>query len=231
MGQRNFRIAEESAPLQYAKEYLEKLGWSYDKSAKYLLLPVPTKTDHRECLRCDTVVIGGNLDQGLYKDRKCVDLLQDSFYLAENARITAYCAIKYALEQLPVILDGCPVLIVGWGRIGKCLGQLLGKMGAKVTVYARKDTDRAALISLGYQAIGDLENLEKYRVVFNTAPVMLLPKGTLREDQIKIDLASKPGMEGDDVVWARGLPGKDAPESSGRLIAETIERLRKEGLL
>ena len=30
---------------------------------------------------------------------------------------------------------------------------------------------------------------------------------------------------GDDVLWARGLPGKDAPESSGKLIARTILRL------
>ena len=231
MGQWNFRIAEESATLQYAKEHLEKLGWIYDKSAKYLLLPVPTKCDHTDALRCDTVIIGGNLNTGIYKDRKCIDLLQDPFYLAENAKITAYCAVKYALDRLPVILDGCPVLIVGWGRIGKCLGQLLGKMGAEVTVYARKEADRAALVSLGYQTIASLENLEKFRVIFNTAPFMLLPKGTLQEDQIKIDLASKPGIEGDDVIWARGLPGKDAPESSGKLIAETIERLRKEGLL
>lgn len=228
---RKFRIAEESASLQYAKEHLEKMGWCYDKNARYLLLPVPTKSDYRDCLRCDTVVIGGNLNAGAYGDRKCVDLLQDPLYLAENAKITAYCAVRYALERLPVILDGCPLLIVGWGRIGKCLGQLLKKMGADVTVYARKPTDRAALLSLGCKALDALEDLGRYRVIFNTAPVMLLPLGMLCDRQIKIDLASKPGIAGEDVVWARGLPGKDAPESAGRLIACTVERLRKEGLL
>ena len=45
---------------------------------------------------------------------------------------------------------------------------------------------------------------------------------------LKIDLASKPGIGGSDVIWARGLPGKDAPESSGELIAKTIIRLMEE---
>ena len=50
---------------------------------------------------------------------------------------------------------------------------------------------------------------------------------------IKIDLASVPGMNGDDVIIARGLPGKEAPESSGKLIADTILRLveRKDDVL
>ena len=231
MGQWNFRIAEESATLQYAKEHLQKLGWTYDKSAKYLLLPVPTKSDHADALRCDTVVIGGNLNTGIYKDRKCIDLLKDPFYLAENAKITAYCAIRYALEKLSIILDGCPLLIIGWGRIGKCLGQLCKCMGADVTVYARKETDRATLLSLGYKVIDHLGSTEPYRVIFNTAPVMVLPEGSRHKGQVKIDLASTQGIEGDDVIWARGLPGKDAPESSGKLIAYTVERLRREGLL
>jgi hypothetical protein len=46
-----------------------------------------------------------------------------------------------------------------------------------------------------------------------------------REDCVKIELASKDGMEGDDIIIARGLPGIHLPESSGELIAETFLRL------
>ena len=38
-------------------------------------------------------------------------------------------------------------------------------------------------------------------------------------------LASQQGIEGEDVLIARGLPGKEAPESAGRLIAETVLKL------
>lgn len=176
----------------------------------------------------DITVIGGNLDCPELVDYTVVDLLQDESYLAANAQITAHCAVKQALNQLSVILDGCSVLIIGWGRIGKCLAQLLRQMGAQVTVCARKEADRSILRAMGYNtAQPSVVNLGAYRVIFNTAPEMLFPAcpGT----GLKIDLASRLGLGGEDVIWARGLPGKDAPESSGKLIAQTLmPMLRKE---
>ena len=44
-----------------------------------------------------------------------------------------------------------------------------------------------------------------------------------------MDLASVPGIGGDNVHWARFLPGKDAPASAGELIANTVIRLLEEG--
>jgi dipicolinate synthase subunit A len=150
-----------------------------------------------------------------------VDLLQDERYLALNARITAHCAVKVALQQLPVILDSCETLVIGWGRIGKCLAQLLQRMGANVTVCARKAADRSMLAALGYQ-VQDTQtvDLSAYRIIFNTVPTMLFP--SCPGNGLKIDLASQLGLGSNDVIWARGLPGKDAPESSGTLIAETL---------
>ena len=42
---------------------------------------------------------------------------------------------------------------------------------------------------------------------------------------LKIDLASCPGILARDTIYARGLPGIHAPESSGQLIADTVFRL------
>jgi hypothetical protein len=33
------------------------------------------------------------------------------------------------------------------------------------------------------------------------------------------------GIGGEDVLWAKGLPAIYAPESSGKLIADTVKRL------
>ena len=227
MGLWKFRLGDATPALLYAGKRLEDLGWECDDNAKYLLLPVPTKEDYTHLIYRDTVAIGGSLTLPC----PCIDLLQDPLYLAQNARITAYCALEYASHKLPIIWDHCTVLIIGWGRIGKCLAQLLRSMGAQVTVYARKPTDRATLSSLGYAVADRLNDTSDFRVVFNTAPVPMLSADMLGQGQVKIDLASKPGIDGEDVIWARGLPGKDAPESSGILIADTVERLRKEGLL
>jgi dipicolinate synthase subunit A len=160
-----------------------------------------------------------------------MDLMLDPFYVAENADITACCALKLALAKLPITLKDENVLVIGWGRIGKCLGNLLKAMGAEVTVAARKASDRAMLKALGFGAVGfpiDVEILQVPELIYNTVPYEVLDCVQI-EDCIKIDLASQQGMIGDDVVIARGLPGIHFPESSGKLIANTLTRiLRKE---
>lgn len=199
----------------------------------HLLLPVPSFSPDGmiigggnlrtllTLLPGNITVIGGNLDRPELVGYATVDLLQDPHYLAMNAQITAHCAVKVALNQLPVTFDECPVLVIGWGRIGKCLTQLLRQIGAKVTVCARKETDRSILEAMGYFAV-DFHSVDlcQYRVVYNTVPTLLFPDcpGTA----LKIDLASRLGLGSSDVIWARGLPGKDAPESSGTLIAKTL---------
>lgn len=233
-----FYPAGHTAALRSAVEVLKKAGCRFASSAReatHLLLPVPS-LDGDGCVigggpldalleqvPKDITVIGGNLNLPGYR---VWDLLQDPDYLAQNAQITACCALQIAMDHLPVILPELPVLVIGWGRIGKCLAALLRQNGAYVTVAARKETDRAMLRALGYRAIdtADLDTVP-YRMIFNTVPVMLLPQ--CGGDGLKIDLASKLGMGGLDVVWARQLPGRYAPESSGRLIAETILKIAK----
>ena len=216
------------------------------ESVTHLLLPVPSFnpdgtikgggdfSELIETLPHNITVVGGLLPDlpGL----KCMDLLKDPEYLAENAYITAHCAIRLATMQLPITMRKCKVLIIGWGRIGKCLTRLLRAMEAELTVAARKESDRAMAHALGYNAIplasiGD--HLNSYRLIFNTVPDLILDESyesEYSEKCLKIDLASIRGIEGKDVLWARGLPGKDAPESSGALIAKTTIRLldRKE---
>lgn len=230
-------IAGHSAALQYAASNLARSGCRFTPcpgpDVTHLLLPVPSLDangsikgggDLQEVLSQlpgSITVVGGNLPS--LPGYPVCDLLQDPMYLAKNANITAHCAISLAMAQLEVILEECPVLVIGWGRIGKCLARLLRGLNANVTIAARKETDRAVAASLGFDVL-DIPYIapERFRVIFNTAPEMILP--VCSGKCLKIDLASRRGIGGDDVVWARGLPGKDAPESSGALIAQTILR-------
>lgn len=235
-----------SPAISYCVQTLKKNGFTLlsepSQEVTHLLLPVPSFAPDGSIvgggnlatlltlLPKNIVVIGGNLDRPELDYYKCIDLLQDEAYLAQNAQITAHCAIKLALNQLPVTLDNCQALVIGWGRIGKCLARLLRLLGAQVTVAARKGSDRCMLSALGYEAT-DLENIRfpEYRVIFNTVPTMLFP--ACPGNALKIDLASRLGLGSEDVIWARGLPGKDAPESSGRLIAQILmPNLKTEGV-
>lgn len=240
-----FYIAGNTDALHYCRHYLQQKGLSFsdtpNSSVTHLLLDVPAffpdgkMRNGKEIapvlaqLSSDVTVYGGFLEYGPLESYKKTDLLEDALYLAENAQITAYCAVRLASEKLPVTLNGCPVLVLGWGRIGKCLARLLQAMGARVSVYARKEQDRAMALALGYD-LGDLHyGLCRYRVIFNTVPFMMLPKDSVAfcsDDCLKIELASSPGIDSPDVIKAGGLPNKYAPESSGTLIAKTVLRMK-----
>ena len=232
-----FYCAGDCKALIYAAAFLSEEGITFlpcpDHSVTHLLLPVPSFEpdgsikgggDIRQILSRlpkTVTVIGGNLKHPELAGYEVWDLLDDSRYLARNASITAHCTLELALTKLPITPEKCPVLIIGWGRIGKCLSKLLSALGAKVTVAARKESRRVMVEALGYTSC-DIPEIkpENYRLIINTVPAMVLPcaAGTA----LKIDLASTAGMAGRDVLWAKGLPGKLAPERSGTLIAETI---------
>ena len=230
--------------LRYAKEVLQEMGLPVsaepNAEVRHLLLDVPSFQEtgqlrmggHLEPLLVqlptDITVYGGNLNHPALRNYRTVDFLKDPFYLAENAYITAECALDVALPYLTVTLRDCPTLIIGWGRIGKCLGVILKGIGANVTVAARKETDRAMAQALGYAVLDTAKlprQLHRFRLIYNTVPELILKKSEtsqIDETCTVIDLASKQGIEYDDLIIARGLPGIHMPESSGKLIAQTF---------
>ena len=243
-----FYTAGRTDAMNHAETILRKKGCQFaskpDLSVTHLLFGVPAfETDGSlkgggfledilPSLSPQVKIYGGMLQGHIPETFQTVDLLQDPFYVAENAQITAHCAVKLAMSKLPFILHGCPVLVIGWGRIGKCLAKLLRDMGAHVTVSARKFSDRSILEALDYDSLdtGNLAySLPRFRVIFNTVPTTVLSAQDMQfaeAECLKIDLASTLGMEAPDVIHARGLPGRLAPESAGALIAKTLLRLR-----
>lgn len=236
----------------FAGTYLERAGFSLidhpTPEVTHLLLDVPSfAVDGSlrgggsllpilERLPPGITLIGGNLKHPALTGYPVLDLLRDEYYLAQNGAITAQCALRVAYPLLPAVFTETPALVIGWGRIGKCLTKLLAGMGCTVTVAARNPKDRAMVSALGWKSV-DLPDipgiLPHIGVIFNTAPAPVLRGDILNKFKncLKIDLASSPGLSGSDVVFARGLPGQYAPESSGRLIANTIQRhLREETL-
>ena len=243
MNDLRFYCVGSSKALIYAAAFLAEEGAVFlpcpDHTVTHLLLPIPsfekdgsirgggdiTKILSR--LSRTVTIIGGNLRRPELAEYEVLDLLEDPWYLARNACITAHCALELALTELPVTLEKCPVLIIGWGRIGKCLAKLMRALGACVTVAARKESHRVMGEALGYQSCPiDSIRAEKYRLIVNTVPAMVLPNAA--GTAVKIDLASTPGIGGKDVLQAKGLPGLLAPESSGALIAQTITQWIKE---
>ena len=217
----NIRIfpAGDSPAVEYAVEYLKEAGISVgEENATHLLVNVPTKPADFGWISPKTTLIGGNLDW-LAPAVDRIDLLKDEIYVAENAHLTADCTVRLLGQHLKCQFRDCPVLIIGWGRIGKCLAAMLRNLDAKVAVAARKKADLAMVQALGYTPVS-MDKIPDYPVVVNTAPAPVLGVG----EGLRIDLASQKGIAGENVIWARGLPGKMLPQSSGKLIAQAILR-------
>lgn len=217
-----FYIGGNSVALRYAGKRLEALGFPValtpQSGVTHVLLDVPSR-ELPDTWPEHTRIIGGNLPPA----PNAIDLLRDPEYLARNAAITAHCALKRTLALLPRTMEDCPVLILGWGRIAQSLARLAKALGARVTVAARNPDHRAMAAALGFTPLlrGDFRG---FRVIYNTIPAPVLEEGQCSPDCVLMDLASVRGIAGGRVLWERGLPGREAPESSGGLIAETILR-------
>ena len=241
MDHHRFFCAGQTPAIQFAKAALAQNGILFNDSAGWdtvnLLLDIPSfrpgdqqriETLLSSLPKCITVW-GGNLCQPILDGFKCMDLLTDEIYLTQNAAITADSTMDILNSLLKRPFPETNVLIIGWGRIGKCLASLLSESGCHVTVSARKNEDLSNIITSGYAAVETRQIhqiLPKVNLIINTVPAMVLPESPC--NILKIDLASVKGIAGEDVLWARGLPGRYAPERSGKLICDTILRFLKE---
>lgn len=171
---------------------------------------------------------------------RVIDYESHEAFLIKNARLTAEGAIMTAMELTDTALLNAPVAVIGYGRIGQLLADLLLAMNARVTVYARREESLSLAEARGCHSVptSQLARLaEGYRIIFNTVPVRLMGKGLLSVmpcDTLIIDLASAPGgldSEGAreatrrcglQIIKAPSLPGRYAPKDAGRAIAEVI---------
>lgn len=158
----------------------------------------------------------------------------------KNALPSAEGALMIAMEHTDITVRGMRALVTGYGRIGTCLSQILQRLGADVTVAARRDESLCEASLMGYKVLrldsdgGKLGgSLNDFDVIFNTVPYIIFSEKVLKECQSKplyIEIASSPGgidiptarKIGIETVFAPSMPGKYAPVSAGEYVFETI---------
>lgn len=176
------------------------------------------------------------------KGVRCVSFLELEGYLLSNAEITAEGAVYLLLHYLQRTLSGARILVIGYGRIGRFLAGKLRFLGAKVTVAARRSEQLAELEIRGYETEVTgryAKGLGQYDAVINTVPhgIMTVEQvGSLGEECVMLELASLPGGFPEEaksmrnLVMGQALPGKTAPETAGKNLAEAVwSCLRGEG--
>lgn len=187
------------------------------------------------------ILLGGHIankwfDLALENEVKMIDYFKHEELQVLNAVPTAEGAIQIAMEKTNITIHSSNVMVLGYGRVGKTLANMLHGIGANVYVCARDFSQLAWIKSYHYHAVA-LRNIETYlpkmNVIFNTIPTTILDKsklGKLNKQSLIIDLASSPGgvdfaqakKLGIETIWALALPGKVAPVSAAKAIKETI---------
>lgn len=198
-------------------------------------------------------IIGGLIPESILS-QNIGGIYFDDYYKSDklqqkNALPSAEGALMLAMENTDKIINGLNVLISGYGKIGHCLADILHKLGAYVTVAARRDESLCEASLSGYKTIRINKNgiapesiTENFDVIFNTVPSTVYMKNTfsaIKGNTVYIEIASAPyGLDlvsarnaGVEVIFAPSIPGKYAPTSAGMYIFETIsEILSKRGI-
>lgn len=157
-----------------------------------------------------------------------------------NSIPTAEGTIMLAMEKTESTIHGANVFVAGFGRVGQTVANKFAALGANVSVCSISSIDlaRATEIGLGAIAFEDLkEHANRCDILINTIPALVITKDIiegLSEETLIIDLASSPGgvdfesakSRGIEAVLAPGLPGIVAPKTAGKILAQTIEKLR-----
>lgn len=185
------------------------------------------------------IIYAGRVDDRLRRmlpHREIYDYLTREELNLRNAVPTAEGAVQLALEELPVTLNGLKVLIVGMGRIGCALAEILKGFGADITAAVHNPRGAAKARLHGISSVPTRRLDGGYRLIFNTVPKLIFDKEMLARFEpsaLFIDLASEPW--GIDLaaaseleimaVRASGLPGKTAPVTAGEIIAETVSAM------
>jgi dipicolinate synthase subunit A len=246
----------------FVKEYFEFRGFlvntlflgekKCEEISDTVILPVPVtrngflnaplckeelcENDLVDLLPENSTVFGGMPTDFLMK--KCeekgirfTDYYKDEILLEKNALFTAE-AVHFVLNENGLSEKDGNIFILGYGRTGKAIADVISSRGGNVTVVTGKDRiDKYRFIH--FNSLSD--NLQNAYLVINTVPSTVLGEtqlSSLKTDAVIIEIASAPyGVDfeaakrlGIKVIKAPSLPGKYFPKEAGEAIAQTILR-------
>ncbi len=220
------------------------------KDGKYITSTVPIKEtldDIFSMINCECVVFAGLINKTAEaklnkKGIKYFDYFKREDVTVKNTVPTVQGILKAMIDNIDYTIYSSKCAVFGYGRVGRITADILTSIGADVTVCARKQGDLAGAEIRKNKSclISDFHKYSnEYDIIINTVPSLVIDRKILenvKSDCLIIDVASAPfGTDfaaayelGINAIQCPSLPGKVAPKTAGKIIAEAIINILKE---
>jgi hypothetical protein len=212
---------------------------------RLFLLPIPTSRDKKyitdttltidelcSALRSGDRIVGYEIPPAILLRAEALgiqvyDAAGDERLLCANAALTARGTLGYLISHTDRDITELSLGIVGYGRIGRRLANLLLILGADLTVYTGRESVARELGEVGVSAeiVGEGCDTGGLDILINTSPTRQIEERDLPQNTRIIDLASgRVYPPSDRVTRLPSVPEKMFPVTAGRLYAEGVLR-------
>ncbi len=220
------------------------------KDGKHVFSITPVKETLDEIINlidAEKIVFAGMIDRGTKtklsnKKIKYYDYFEREDVTVMNTVPTVQGILKVIIDNVDYTIHSSKCAVFGYGRVAKVTAEALKSLGADVTICARKNGDLASARINGMNSclISDFtDDADKYNFIVNTVPSQIIDRNilsSLKSDCMIIDVASSPyGTDfaaanelGIKAMQCPSLPGKVAPKTAGKIIADGILNIIKE---
>ncbi len=244
-----FIIDTEDTRMFYTLRYIREKGFdtlsldNYDNKKPAIYCYSPSKRfccDELSAICNDSIMIAGALpsDQAailISKNISYHNIILDEVFAVENCIQTAEAALMLLIRATNISIYDMNISVLGFGRLGKAVTNLLDRIGVNVAVHTSDYYERAAA-HMTKCSVHDLNSsISDADVIINTIPAKVLSQEKLmnaKKSSYILDLASYSSVDNCDISAlglsydnALGLPGKHSPKSAGRILTDAIMRI------
>ena len=228
----NYLIIGEDQRFTLLKTLLNKHGLVNTEPADLVIAgPSEMVTNYLDQIAVNAIIWGGKESKDRLAENHLLKLSASDYYRKKNSIATAEGTLSIAISETDSTINSLPVLILGYGFLGKEVASIFQNMGATVTVCSKDEGELAVAKFSSFHCIL-LQQLSilKYSLIINTIPAEVLTKNQLQttpEDCILIDLASVPCCDKTNttnlrIIYANGLPGRFSPFYAAKCIYEEL---------
>jgi len=188
-------------------------------------------------------IVGGNQSEIVNKflqkkGIKYINLLNDEAFAIKNALLTAEGVLFNIISCTDKSIFNNKIAILGAGRVGKAICQLLNKLNLDISLYLfqNDDFDNSIYFCDKVKSATRLnEDIKNFDIIINTVPFEILTEEILKnisDKAVVLEIASKSCLDKNKLylynfqyIEAPALPQKFCAETASEIMLESIFKM------